>query len=316
MQKLYSLLYKMQFEKRNEGEKCTLMGAKENAHTGYVYILPSLLIVLFIFFFPLFTIFQYSFSYTEIGKTSYLSTRNYQLLFTDSVFWRSASNNLRLMAYIPVVTFLSLLFSVLLYERVKGWRIYRSVIVIPYILSITIVGIIFSELYQYNGCINTVLEKIGLGFLTRDWLGSPRLVIYSIGAVIVWKQLGFGIIIFLARLMSIDEQLLEAAKIDGASWGQILVHIMIPQLATIILFFVVMSFIWLISWVFTYVYVMTSGGPAGSSYVMELYIYRDAFRHYFFGKASAASVTLLVFAIIGIAIQFHVGRKLRLKHYG
>lgn len=277
---------------------------------GYFFALPAFIFIFIILIFPLFIVFQRSFLTIFLDEEIFFSFRNYYLVFKDPIYWKSLLNNLKLLGTIPIITIISFLFSVLLFERIKGWKVYRFIIIIPYILSITVAGIIFSELFQYYGVINNFLQKIGLDFLVQDWLGVPKVAIYSIGFVIIWKQLGFGIIIFLARLMSIDEQLLEAARIDGASWGKTVFYIIVPQCGTTILFFIVMNFITLVSWVFNYIFIMTRGGPIKSTFVMEMYIYNNAFGNYLFEKASAAAVTLLFIALIGILIQFIIKKKL------
>ena len=128
--------------------------------------------------------------------------------------------------------------------------------------------------------------------------------------VIIWKEFGFGIVLFLARLMSVDEQLFEAAKIEGANWFQILFRITIPQLAMVIEFYVVITIITMLSWVFNYVYVMTSGGPGTSTIVTEFYIYLMGFRYNLMGIAAAASVILLIITVFLILLRFSISKRM------
>ena len=117
---------------------------------------------------------------------------------------------------------------------------------------------------------------MGLGGLAQDWLGSSSYAMWSIMAVIVWKELGFGIIVFLARLMSVNEEMFESARVDGAGWWQTFRHITLPQLVPAIVFGIVET-ITMLSWVFAYIYVMTSGGPGNSTVVSEWYIFQQVF---------------------------------------
>jgi ABC-type sugar transport system permease subunit len=112
--------------------------------------------------------------------------------------------------------------------------------------------------------------------------------------VIIWKEVGFGVVLFLARLMSVEEELFDAAKIDGANWWQLQWNITVPQLATVIEFFTVVSVITMLSWVFNYVFVMTGGGPGNSTMVTELFVYLMGFRYNQMNIASAVSVLLLL----------------------
>jgi ABC-type sugar transport system permease subunit len=124
--------------------------------------------------------------------------------------------------------------------------------------------------------------------------------------VIVWKELGFGTILFLARLMSMDTELLEAATIDGANWWQKLFFISIPQLRTAMEFYVIITTINMLSWMFPYIYIMTTGGPANSTMITELYIFQHGFRYQMMGVACACAVLLLVITSILIFLQFRI----------
>jgi ABC-type sugar transport system permease subunit len=124
--------------------------------------------------------------------------------------------------------------------------------------------------------------------------------------VIVWKEVGLGVVLFLARLMSVEEELFDAAKIDGANWWQLQWYVTIPQLAMVIEFFSVVSVITMLSWVFSYVYVMTGGGPGQATTVTELYVYLMGFRYNQMNLASAVSVLLLVVTGFLIFIQFRL----------
>jgi ABC-type sugar transport system permease subunit len=121
--------------------------------------------------------------------------------------------------------------------------------------------------------------------------------------------LGFGVVLFLARLMSLDEEILEAARIDGANWWQTHVYVTIPQLTAVIEFFVVVELITMLSWVFAYVYTMTGGGPGFASTIMEFYIWKHAFTFRSPGLASALAVILLATTTLLIVAQLRLRRE-------
>ena len=125
----------------------------------------------------------------------------------------------------------------------------------------------------------------------------------TVCAVVVWKQLGFGVVVLLARMLSIDVSLYESAELDGASEYRKLVNITIPQARSIIEFYVVITLIEMLSWVFSYVFVMTSGGPGGSTYILEYLIYKKAFGGGNYNIAQAISVVILLIAAVIIAVQ-------------
>jgi ABC-type sugar transport system permease subunit len=174
------------------------------------------------------------------------------------------------------------------------------------LLPITVVGLIFSYIFQLSGVLNEFLIRIGLERLALDWLGSTKLALPTLMFVVVWKEVGFGIVLFLARLMSVEEELFDAAKIDGANWWQLQWYITVPQLANVIEFFTVVSVITMLSWVFNYVYVMTAGGPGNSTMVTELFVYLSGFRYNQMNLASAVSVLLLLITGIFIFLELRL----------
>ena len=207
------------------------------------------------------------------------------------------------------MTVLALLISLLLFEKVLGWRLYRTVVFMPYILAVPVVATVFIYLLGFDGIINTILRAIGLDLITQDWLGSSGWVIVSIGVVIVYRELGFGVVLFLARLMSIDKEILEAAEIDGARWWQKHIFVTLPQMAEVLEFYMVVEFITMLSWVFAYVYTMTGGGPGGASNVLEFYIWKHAFAFHSPGIASALAVVLLISTSALIILQLRLRQK-------
>jgi ABC-type sugar transport system permease subunit len=159
--------------------------------------------------------------------------------------------------------------------------------------------VVFSYLLMMKGAVNEVLSLVRLDFLALDWLGSPKIALKSLLAIIVWKEMGFGIVLFFARLMSVSEEIYDAAKIDGANWWQTLWYITIPQLQIVIEFFAIVSIINLLSWVFAYVYVVTKGGPGTSTQVIELWIFNKvAHGAPNPGMGAAASVILFLVTIV------------------
>jgi ABC-type sugar transport system permease subunit len=174
---------------------------------------------------------------------------------------------------------------------------------------------VFGYIFQYQGVLNTGLKLIGLKFLALDWLGSPTWAMRTIMLVIIWKELGFGIILCLARLVSVSEEYFESARVDGARWWQILWHVTIPQLAPALAFYGIIELINMLSWVFAYVYVMTLGGPMNSTVVTEYYIYQQVFTNDIVGVGSAAGVVLLGIVAVLITMRVRLQRRLALSGY-
>jgi ABC-type sugar transport system permease subunit len=247
-----------------------------------------------------------SFSYED----AWVGLENFRLVITDPLFRTAIGHNALLLLAVPVLVVIALAIAILLYETRRGLIAYRAILFLPYILPIPVIGVVFGQLLQLNGALNGALDGLGLGALTMDWLGDPQIALWSMAAVIVWKEVGFGIVLFLARMMSLPEDVYEAAKLDGAGTVSSHLYITLPQMKSIIVFYVISEAIVMVSWVFNYVYVMSNGqgGPGTATFVTELYIYRMAFQDRAPELASAAAVLLFLSTLVLIVGFFRVQR--------
>jgi ABC-type sugar transport system permease subunit len=266
--------------------------------TPWLYLTPMGLVLAFAFGYPLVAIFNFSLRRIRGASGPFIGLENYHQVIKDDVFHEAVVHNAILLLAVPIMTFIALILAVLLFDRPRGWRTYRSLLYVPFILATPVVGVIFSNMLQLNGVVNEFLRAAGLGSLALDWIGNPRIALWTVMGVVIWREVGFGIVLFLARLMSISEDLLDAARVDGAGWWQRLWHVIVPQMKSVIEFFVVVSIITMLAWVFSYVYVITHGGPGTATMVMELYIFNFAFRaSQLPGIASAVAVILFLITL-------------------
>jgi ABC-type sugar transport system permease subunit len=210
---------------------------------------------------------------------------------------------------VPVMLGLGLAIALVLNDRIRGSRQYQAIVFLPYVLPATAIGIAFSYLLQGNGVLNTALRDLHLGSLAQDWLGNSHLAIVSVGGLVVWQQLGFGVVVFTAALLALPPETAEAARIDGAGWWSLQLRVLVPQIRPIIELLTVIQVITVLSWVFNYVYVLTSGGPGYASSVMELYIWRS-FSNGANGTAASVAVMLLGMATVLIGLSLWVRRRL------
>lgn len=274
----------------------------------YLYLAPAVAVMGLVYAYPIVQVVRASL--LERGRGAFVGLLNYVHLLGDDLFWQSIRNNLTLFLVIPILVGLSVILATILYERPFGWQTHRTLIFFPYMLSVVVVGIAFDYIYQGRGLLNTGLTAIGLGFLTQEWLGNSRTALAAVAAVIVWRELGFGVTLFLARLSTVSPELFEAARIDGAGWWAVLRHVVVPQLRVVIAVYVGATLIGMLSWVFNYIYVLTRGGPGYSTYVSEYYIYQNAFNYDSLGTASAFSSVLLALVVGGVAFSFMARRGL------
>jgi len=283
----------------------------------WLYSLPLIAVVGAVFAYPLAQLVRYSFE--NVGASAYVPTTfagvsNFRYIYGDSLFRTAIGNNLKLFLCVPILVVLSVVLSALIFDRPRGWKAYRTLIFVPYVLSIPVVGVVFGYMFQLNGVVNSVLRNLGLGVAAQDWLGSTTWALPTIMFVIIWKELGFGVILCVARLSGVDEQLFEAARVDGAGWWQVLRHVTVPQLVPALAFYAVVELITMLSWVFAYVYVMTLGGPQNSTVVSEYYIYQAVFQNSTIGVGAAAGVTLLAIVSVLIGVRFWIGRQVSLGY--
>jgi ABC-type sugar transport system permease subunit len=272
----------------------------------FLYLAPALASLALVFGYSVVRLIIMSLQRSQQGRTVFVGLLNYRAIFRDDVFLQAAKNNLTLLICVPIMVVIALLLAIFLFERIRGWQIYQTTLFLPYLLPITVVGLIFSYIFQLSGVLNDLLIRIGLERFALDWLGSTRLALPTLMFVIIWKEVGFGVVLFLARLMSAEQELFDAAKIDGANWGQLHWYITIPELMTVIEFFAVISVITMLSWVFNYVYVMTAGGPGNSTMVTELYIYLTGFRYNQPNLTSAVAVLLLLVTGLFIFLELRL----------
>ena len=279
--------------------------------TPYLYILPLLLLLAFVFGYPLVRVFEFSFKMVRGIDGPWIGLRNYELVLSQNVFWEAVLHNLQLLLAIPAMVLISLVVSILLFERVAGWRIYRIILFVPFVLAIPIIAVVMKRMFQFSGPVNEVLRGLGLDFLALDWIGSSNVALWTVMILIIWRESALGIILFLARLLSLDESMIEAAKLEGATWWQRVWYIILPEMRGVIEFYVVVSAITMLAAVFAYVYIMGGGrgGPGTSTVVVEFYIFNALVRTSLPGIASAASVMLFLVALALIIPLFRARRR-------
>lgn len=268
-----------------------------------LFLLPSLLLVGLVFIYPVYSLVRMSL-YQSLGDLSlYVGFDNYLIALDDPLFRTSVRNNLVLMTCVPVMIVIALVLAILLYEQRKAAPLYRFILFTPYIISITVTGIAFSAMLTKNGALNQMLGAVGLGALRQDWLGDPKIALFSVGGVIIWRESVLGIVLFVARLLSLSTEPFEAAMVDGASRWRAHWSVTLPQMRGIIGFYAITSVITIAVWTFSYVFVITNGGPGNATMTADLYIYQNAFTVAQMNLAAAAATLVLVAAIAVIAVS-------------
>jgi multiple sugar transport system permease protein len=275
---------------------------------SYLFLLPFGLPFAVFLLYPVLFGFYISFHDWDflVPVKPFVALRNYAGLFADMLFIKSLGNTLYYVVLTsPALIILGLLFAVLLNTDLRGKGAFRGAIFAAYLLPVSVVAVIWSWLMQTRtGILNYYLKRIGIGSI--PWLASVEWSMPSIAITSVWWTVGFGMVIFLAGLQDIPQQLHEAAQIDGAgAWGRFW-WITLPLLRPSILFVTVITIIRSFQ-VFGQVYIMTLGGPADSTRTIVQNIYESGFRYYRMGSASAQAFALLAILAILTYFQFRIG---------
>jgi ABC-type sugar transport system permease subunit len=270
---------------------------------AYLLILPTLALVAVFWWYPLFNVLYASlFKWDGIGPLDhFVGLANYRELFLeDPYFWNAVKNTLAWMAmYVTLPVAMGLAAALMLNARIRGENFFKGVIYLPSAISLAVVSFIWGWMFHpAGGMINQLLRAIGLGALAQPWLASAPLVLPAINVASSWVHAGFALVVFLAGLRGIPDELVEAATIDGATQGQVIRHILIPLLRPA--FTVVMGWTLMLSVnVFDQINILTKGGPGRASEVLSIYLYVKTFLEHQAGVASAIGIILFILAALG-----------------
>ena len=279
----------------------------------FLSLLPVLVILAVFRVYPIATALWRSFTnWDGLYRSDWIGLRNYVRFVTDGSFWMILRNTLFLLVNVPLQVFIGLIVALLLYERVAGWRFYRSVIYIPQIISAVIIGFLFKIFFGYNGPVNAVLKAIGLESLAIEWFGNSYTALAVIVFAIVWFSIGWQAIVLLGGMSAIPPSVFEAAVIDGANYWQRAFRIVIPMLVRVMEFAVIASGVWTLTQLFPFLYAMTRGGPGYETSTLDYMIYLKSFGLGFssdFGFASAIAVMLLVLVLALTMIEMRVANR-------
>ena len=226
---------------------------------------------------------------------------NYVYMFRDEYFLQALANTAKLLAVVPIITiiFALVLAFMLSQTKLRERGLYRTVFYFPNIISMTVVGIIWSFVFHPTmGIVNTFLEFVGLGEFARPWVGDSSTALWTIAVTLIWQATGYYMVMHMAAMDGISNEIYEAATIDGASSFRKLISITIPLMRDIIGITFVLAMSGTMNLSFVLSKVMTAGGPNGASTVLLQYMYQQGFVNGNFGYAMAITVFSLTISVI------------------
>lgn len=282
----------------------------------YILILPAFAVLIAFLYYP-----QIQVSFLSLYRVAFFGLRktfvgfeNYYRLFTSTKYHYSLWITLIFTVNVVLIGMaVSLGLAILANQRIRGARIYRTALIWPYALSPAAAGTIWLFLFSpIAGAINYFLE---MSFGIRpDWIGDRTMALTMVTGTAIWKNLGYNIVFYLAALQNIPKELLEAAEVDGAGPFQKFRSVTFPLLGPMTFFLLVMNLIYVSFETFPIIDIMTKGGPVDATNILIYNLYRDGFRFFKTGLASAQSTILFVFVLILTLLQFRALE--RRIHYG
>jgi multiple sugar transport system permease protein len=276
------------------------------------FVTPALLVIGVFFVVPILAAFVISltdfdiYALADLKNLRFVGLRNYARLLGAPLFWQALGNTAYFVVVgVPVSIVVSLGTALLLNSRLTRWRpLFRTVLFAPVVTTLVAVAVIWRYLLHTRyGFFNYALSSVG--FDPIDWLGNPRWAMPAIILLAVWKNFGYNMIILLAGLQSIPDELYEAARIDGASMWRQFRHVTIPMLAAILVMVSILTIAGYFQ-LFAEPYVMTQGGPLQSTVSVLYLMYEEGFKWWNLGSASAVAflLALLIFAVTALQLRW------------
>lgn len=277
----------------------------------FIGLFPALLIYLGIAIVPIGFSFYYSLmDWNGIGSMKFAGLDNYVRMFNSDTFWLSVKNNVVIMVtgligQIP----LGLLMALLLNKALKGSGFFRTVGFMPVVISSVMVSLIWGMIYNTEfGLLNNFLKFIGLEGWQQNWLSDPKWSILSISVAYIWQNVGLYMVMFLAALQNISDEVNEAAALDGATGLKRTWFVTLPMIRATLMVTIVYSISNSFR-VFDLIQVLTGGGPAHQTEVMTIHMYSSAFVNLEYGYGSAVSIMILLFSLVVITIANRLGKE-------
>lgn len=271
-----------------------------------IFISPAILGILTFIIIPVICSFTLSFTEWDLlNDIKFIGLNNYKLIFNDRYFLQVLSNTFIYTISVSVLgVILPLILSGILNTKIRGSKFFKSALFIPYITPMIVIALVWQWIFDPNIGIVNQLFQLHFNWLYDKHLAMPILIIVS-----VWKLIGYNVIIFLSGFSTINQELLESSKIDGANFIETFFHITIPLLSSTIFFVIVITSISSFQ-AFDMIYMMTQGGPENSTMVLVYSIYKYAFQNFEVGKASAVAYILFFIIFFLVLVQWKLRKKI------
>jgi multiple sugar transport system permease protein len=278
---------------------------------GVLSILPVIAILIVIRFYPMIMAIYRSFTnWNGLYRSDWIGLHNYVEIFTNSPFWTLLRNSMVLLLSVPLQLMIGIFVAVLLYEEVKGWRFFRTIIYLPQIIAAVTIGYLFRVAFSLDGPVNLVIRNIGLNFLAIEWLGNTATALGVLVFCLTWFSIGWQAIVILGGMSKISPEVFEAARMDGANYWQRTIYVVIPMISRTIEYAVIMSMVWTLTSIFAFIFSITAGGPGYETSTIDYMIYIKFYQSGApYGFASALAVILLIIILVITVVEMRYTNK-------
>ena len=283
-----------------------------HAWTNYLYLVPVFLISFALISYAIgYTIYTSLLDWNGISRIRpFVGLDNYTAILRDPIFHQALRNTAVFgVLAIFIQMALGLTMAILLKSNVRWKAVYKVIFFLPVVLAPAVVAYVFRHLYEPNdGELNRMLGWVGVGGLRHAWLADPDTALYAVTAINIWQWTSFSFVLYFAGLSLIDDDLYEAARLDGANFGQLIRHMTIPLLRFTHISLIILGVIGALK-TFDIIFLTTGGGPARATEFLSTYIFQRAIQQFDASYSAALSVVLMILAVIATAIQLRVFRE-------
>lgn len=266
-----------------------------------LFLLPSLILYFVFILFPVIQAIYYSFyNWSGLGPlTDFTGLANYMTAFKSMTFFSAFLHNLEILGLSLVFQItLALTLALIIGKRLPGRSIFRTIFFLPYIISEVVAGVIWVYIYEPTGGIfNIALQHVIPGFQAQPWLADPHLVLISIFVAMTWKYFGLHLVLYVAAIQNIPDEIIEAARVDGASAFQVARLISLPLMSSTIRLSIFISALGSLQY-FDLIWIMSGGGPVHASETMATYLYKAGFQSFEMGYGSAVGMIMILVCFV------------------
>lgn len=285
---------------------------KKHDKTAYLYILPLLLLSFALVYYCIIDTVVVSFTDWDGMSDSFkfIGAKNYTKMLADRTFWTSVVNNILFFGgTVFVQAFVGFILAVLLKKRLFGSNVFKAIYFLPIAMATSIITAIFRIIMDpTNGSLNQFLRAIHLGGLAQNWLGDPKVALFSVIIVNIFQWMGFSMVTYYAALMSLPDDVYEAARLDGAGFWRTTFSVTLPMVRGTTSVLIILGIVGSLK-TFDLVKLLTGGGPGRATTVMNTYLYEKAFSDFNAGGAASIGVAILVIAMIMSFLQIKLGKE-------